>query len=240
MKLALKTGLVCVFVVMISFPAQGADEIHYIGFNQFVADRDEQSAREFDEYIRKLRPIMSRYGMTLETFDVVHGGSENLAADVVTIGSARDQESFQAFFADAEFQEIFPILVGALGDHKVVFTSGPFSPTGNTDNHALLSLSWLNGDPIDGIARLNELNSRNSAVFDTYGVQQMAESTGVAASHGLAGEVTPTVAPQHLELWSIHDAHGFLEDPLIKSSVEETKDLVSRSESFWLRWRDTR
>ena len=54
----------------------------------------------FDDYIRKLRPIMSRYGMTVDSYDVQHGGSDKLSADVVTFGSASDEESFQAFFQD--------------------------------------------------------------------------------------------------------------------------------------------
>ena len=221
-------------------PAHAGDAIHYIGFNEFVADRAADSGRVFDDYIHQLRPIMSRYGMTVDAYDVLHGGTAQLAADVVTFGSAPDEESFQAFFADPEFQEIFPMLVGALGGHQVIFTADAFALTGREPGHTLLSLHWVEGDASEGVARLQALNHRISPVFDRYGVQQIAHAAGVMSSRGLAAEVAATTPPHLLELWSIGNAHAFLDDPLVQASNREAEILVSRKESFWLRLRDIR
>jgi len=233
----------CLSVVLSAFflvPAHAGDTIHYIGFNQFIADHAADSGRVFDDYIHQLRPIMSRYGMTVDAYDVLHGGTEQLAADVVTFGSAPDQESFQAFFADPEFQEIFPMLAGALGGHQVIFTSDAFALTGREPGHTLLSLNWVDGDAAEGVAKLQDLNHRISPVFDRYGAHQIAHTAGVMASRGLAAEVTATTPPQLLELWSISDAHGFFDDPLVQASNKEAELLLTRSESFWLRLRDIR
>jgi len=240
MKLILKTCMLVLLATLTGPPAQASNEIHYIGFNRFVAGQEGASSRAFNEYIRKLHPIMSRYGMTVQTFDVVHGGTEDLAADVVSFGSANDEESFQAFFEDPEFQQIFPILIGALSDHQVIFTSGPFSIAGEKRGQLLLSLEWVEGQAAAGVAKLRDLNGQPSAVFDTYGVREIAHTAGVMSSRGLAGEITPTVPPHLLELWAIDDPHGFLDDPLVRSASVEAEGLLSRKESFWLRLRDIR
>ena len=237
MTTLLRTSLVTLLAALCSMPALASGEIHYIGFNRFVADHEAQSSVTFDEYLGKLRPIMDRYGMTVEAYDVLHGGSDQLSANVVTFGTAKDQESFQAFFSDAEFQQVFPMLIGALSEHQVVFTSGPFAIDSEHHGNTLLSMSWFDGDQVEGIAKINTLNAQASAVFDTYGVQQLAQSTGVLSSRGLAADVVEAEAPQHLELWSIRDAHGFFDDPVVTATNEDTLKLVSRSESFWLRYR---
>ena len=240
MKSTLRNCLILLLAVLSNVPARAADTIHYVGFNKFVTDQEAESGRVFDDYIHQLRPIMSRYGMTVDAYDVLHGGTEQLAADVVTFGSAPDEESFQAFFADPEFQQIFPMLVGALGGHQVIFTSGSFAVNGNATGHTLLSLNWVSGDTDVGVVKLQDLNHRISPVFDEYGVRQIAHSAGLMSSSGLAAEVTPTTPPQLLELWSINDAHGFFDDPLVQASNKEAEGLLSRNESFWLRLRDIR
>ncbi len=233
----------CLLVLLAMFAglsAHASDVIHYIGFNKFNAGYEADNGRVFDEYIHHLRPIMSRYGMTVDAYDVLHGGTEDLSADVVTFGSAPDEESFQAFFADPEFQQLFPMLVGALGDHQVIFTSGAFAVTLKEPGHTLLSLNWVNGDAIAGVGKLQDLNHRISPVFDQYGVRQIAHTTGVMSNRGLAAEIAQTTPPQLLELWSIRDAHGFFDDPLVQASNKESEAVVSRSESFWLRQRNIR
>lgn len=240
MKVAFRSYLFTLLAVIANLPAHATDTIHYVGFNKFVADHEADSGRVFDDYIHQLRPIMARYGLTVDAYDVLHGGTEDLSADVVTFGSAPDEESFQAFFADAEFQQLFPMLVGALGDHQVIFTSEAFALTGQEAGHALLSLNWVNGDAAEGVATLQDLNHRISPVFEQYGAQQIAYTAGLMSSRGLAAEITPTVPPQLLELWSISDAHGFFDDPLVQASNKEADAMISRNESFWLKARDVR
>jgi hypothetical protein len=238
MKLLSKVFLIGIMIV--ARPATATDEIHYIGFNKFETMDVTNSSDAFNEYIRQLTPIMSRYGMTVQSYDVVHGGSKALDADVVTFGSARNQESFQAFFQDPEFQKIFPLLIGALSEHQVIFTGRPFAITGKDNGHTLLSLSWVKGDPVKSLAKLGMLNEGISQVFDTYGVQQIAQASGVMSSRGLAEEVTQTSPPELLELWSMDDAHGFYDDPLVKAASDDVANLVLHSESFWLKPRNIR
>ena len=145
MKTPFRGCLSVVLSALFLAPAHAGETIHYIGFNQFVADHAADGSRVFNDYVHLLRPIMSRYGMTVDAYNVLHGGTEQLAADVVTFGSAPDEESFQAFFADPEFQEIFPMLAGALAGRQVIFTSDAFAPTGQESGHTLLSLNWVVG-----------------------------------------------------------------------------------------------
>jgi len=238
MKILSKLCVVVLLAVLAGVPALAKGEIHYIGFNRFIADQATESGIVFDDYIRKLRPIMSRYGMTVDSYDVKYGGSDVLTADVVTFGTAMDQESFQAFFEDPDFQQIFPMLLTALSDHQVIFTADPFAVSGKTGGNTLLTLGWVDGDPAAGLARLKALNDEIRPVFGTYGVELAAQTAGVMSNRGLAAEVTPTTPPHLLELWSIRDAHGFFDDPIVQSSNEAAEQVVSRSESFWLRPRD--
>ncbi len=240
MRILFKLCLLVLLTALAGPPALASGEIHYIGFNRFVADQETESGIVFDDYIRKLRPIMSRYGMTVDSYDVQHGGSDKLSADVVTFGSASDEESFQAFFQDPDFQQIFPMLFTALSDHQVIFTSDPFAVSGRKGGHTLLTLGWVDGDPVAGLARLQALNDEIRPVFATYGVELEAQTAGVMSNRGLAAEVTQTAPPHLLELWSIRDAHGFFDDPIVQSSNEAAEQVVSRSESFWLRPREIR
>lgn len=216
-------------------PALQADEarIHYMGFNAFAADKA-KSGRAFDAYLEKLAPIMKRYGMTADAYNVMHGGSDNLKADVVTFGTAKDQASFQAFFQDAEFQAIFPMLFGALEDHQVIFTGGVFMPSPKDGTHTLLSASWFKGDSAAAMETIAGAHKNMKPVFEKYGVQMMAHTAGVYANQGLAADVKDTHAPQLLELWSVKDAHGFFDDPMQVEANNKVKALLSRSEDFWI------
>jgi len=209
-------------------------EIHYLGFNSFGADKA-ASGKAFDTYIKHLRPIMAKYGMTAATYNVRHGGNGDLKADVVTFGTAKDQASFQAFFQDPDFQKLFPQLLGALDDHQVVFTSGSFAPHHVTHgSNILLSVNWLNGEAEAAVKRLNAINHKASHVFEKYGVQMLGQTAGVYSNRGLAADVKDTHPPQLLELWAIKDAHGFFDDEAIASTADEIKELTKKSESFWL------
>lgn len=210
-----------------------ADTIHYIGFNSFHSDERAKSAQAFDDYVHKLRSIMDRYGMTLAVYNVVHGGSEALPADVVTFGTAKDQQSFQAFFADPALHAIFPTLVGALSGHQVIFTSGPFVPDSGGREHLLLQLDWLEAAP-GAQAKLRSESSAYQRAQQRYGVRQVAQSTGIMSNRGLAAEVRDTAPPQSLEMWRMQDAHGFFDDPDVQSVHHSIEALVDRSEAFWL------
>ncbi len=238
MKSFLKLSSIALLLVLCAVPLHTSERVHYIGFNKFVVDHEAQSGEAFDEYIRKLLPIMARYDMTGEVFNAVHGGSDELSADVITFGTAKNQESMQAFFQDAQFQAIFPMLLDALSGHQVIFTSGPIAISGKQQDPTLLSLTWVEGDGAAGVAKLNELNDRLNPILDKYGARQIAQATGVLSNRGLGAEIAQTTPPQLLELWSISDAHGLFDDPLVQSTEQEGKALISRSEAFWLQYRE--
>ena len=224
-----------VIVGILAAPATVAEDpqIHYMGFNAFGADKA-KSSEVFDAYLETLRPIMARYEMTADAYNVVHGGSDNLRADVVTFGTAKDQASFQAFFQDPEFQKIFPMLLGALDDHQVVFTSGAFVPNPQHGAHTLLSASWFKDGAEAPLKTMASINHKIEPVFAKYGVEMLGHTAGVYSNRGLAAEVKDTHAPQLIELWSIKDAHGFLDDPLMKEAGHDLEALVERSEDFWI------
>ena len=228
--------LLAIALAIVSNTADAAEhEVHYIGFNQFTAAETAVDGKNFDNYIRRLRPILARHEMPLTILDVVHGGSAELPASVVTIGTARNLEAFQAFFADPELQDIFPSLVTALDDHQVVFTDDPLE-VGNS--LTLLELTWSDSDTPG--SELRAIESTVAHLYETYGVTRVSESTGSMSNRGLAAEVSPTTPPGRLVVWSMADPHGFLENSLVRTARARAAALVDRIESFWLRPRSIR
>ena len=220
-------------LLLLSSITAAADEVHYIGFNKFVSDKKSDSAASFDSYTRRLRPIMDRYGMSLEVFTVVHGGSALLAADAVTFGTAKNMETMGAFFQDPELQAIFPDLVAALSEHQVIFTSSQFSPGDSEEGHLLLSMDWMQ-DKENGIEDFHTLINSLEAVCKQFGVSKLSSTSGVMSNRGLAREITPVAAPDLLELWTMRDAHGYYDDLRVNNVNKKLMDIVSRTESFWL------
>ena len=214
-----------------------SEEIHYIGFNAFPVDNKEDSRERFDNYIENLIPIMQRYGMTLEIYDVVHGGSDDLKADVVTFGSVKNMEVFQTFFKDPEFIAIYPTLHKSLSGHQVVFTTQPFSLENEGVGHTLLSLNWLAGNPEESATELSQLLAGTSEQQKKYGVNQLISSNAIMSNKGLAAENKATVPPHQVELWSMDNAHGFLDNVQVKEMNHIAKKLIQRSEDFWLKKR---
>ena len=145
MKILKYMFILLVTVLSIHF-ASAAQQLHYVGFNTLNSKDKTNSRIIFDNYLHQLAPIMLKYDMNLQIFDVSYGGSDKLTADVITVGSVRDMETFQAFFADPQLQKILPLLDKALGQHEVIFTSQSIAKTGDDDRHTLLSLFWLKGD----------------------------------------------------------------------------------------------
>jgi len=234
------TRILAIFsAVLLSQAAISADDsadtqIHYMGFNSFGADKA-ASGKAFDAYIVKLRPIMARYGVTGDPYSVVYGGKGELKADVVTFGTAKDQASFQAFFQDPELQAIFPMLIGALNDHQVVFTAHSFAPgPERAGANVLLSVNWLKGDTAEATMAVQALTEKASAIFSKYGVERLGKTVGVYSNRGLAAEIEDTVPPHLVELWAMKDAHGYFDDPVSLATEKEAKSLITRSESFWI------
>ena len=183
---------------------------------------------------------MKKYEMSLQIFDVVHGGSEKLKADRVTIGSVKDMETFQAFFGDPELQAILPMLNNALREHQVIFTSNSMEKPLTSKAHTLLSLNWLKGDDKQketAIKAMEQSNKKIQHTFKNYGVNQLATTMGLMSNKGLGQEVQPTQAPQQLELWSMRDAHGFFDNKEVIASTQETKKYIARAVKFWIKER---
>lgn len=226
-------ALFAAVIFLVSLPVAAGDAtVHYLGFNAFGADKAE-SGKIFDAYMEKLRPIMHRYGMTVEAYNVLHGGSDKLKADVITFGTAKDQQSFQAFFQDAEFQAIFPMLFGALEDHQVVFTATDFEPRKlPAGSHTLLSATWPKEEA--GLKKIGALHHKLAPVYEKYGVAMQAHSSGVYSNRGLGAEISDTLPPALVELWAVRDAHGLFDDPDMKQTSEEMRGLADRTEDFWI------
>jgi len=229
-------------ILFIAFQTQifASNTVHYIGFNTLNSDDKESSGKIFDRYIHKLMPIMEKYEMSLQIFDVVHGGSEKLNADRVTIGSVKNMETFQAFFSDPDLQAILPMLDNALSEHQVVFTESSMEKSPTTKAHTLLSLSWLKGNEKQqeiATKAIDKSKKNIQHIFENYGVNQLATTVGLMSNKGLGQQVQPTHAPQQLELWSMRDAHGFFEHKEVVASTHEIKEYIKRTENFWIKER---
>lgn len=224
---------VCLLLISIGASAQS---VHFVGFNSLHLENKDAHKTAFQGYIKQLKPIMARYGVTTDVYEVVFGGDGEVKADYVTFGSAKDQASFQAFFQDAEFHSIFPTLVGALREHQVVFTEDEFAPDNKSiPGHTLLVMNWLKGDKEAALKKVHGFMERLEPVNKKYGARSVAFGSGVYSNKGLAANVTDTVPPQFVEIWSIEDAHGLFDDPEAKAVFQEAENLVDHSESYWLK-----
>lgn len=221
-----------------SFPSMAQGEVHFVGFNSLKIENKEQHKKTFDAYIKKLRPILARHGVTTDVYDVVFGGDGNVKADFVTFGTAKDSESFQAFFQDPDFHAVFPMLLGVLQDHQVVFTPTAFAPDADAiPGHTYLALNWLKGDAEKARKGIDAITHKLAPYNKKYGARKIAFGMGVYSNKGLAADVVDTVPPQFVELWSIRDAHGLFEDEKAATIFKETDGLVERSETYWLQER---
>ena len=231
--------LACLCTVLFSLSLEAANAIHFVGFNVFDKSNLKQSSALFDDYIHQLIPIAGKYGMEFGIYDVSHGGSAELDADVVTFGSVPDMDSFQAFFQDPEFAKISPMLHTALSGHQVIFTEGGFAPS-PAEGHTLLSLVWLQGDPAKATKALDSIQAESLSAFNQYGVSLQSESVGVRSNKGLQQEILPTTPPHQMEIWSLRDAHGYLESAHAKAAHQKALHYISRAEDFWLKTRELR
>lgn len=237
-KLFIKVSLIVGILLSATIPSLAEGKVHFIGFNSLKTENKAHHQETFDAYIRKLKPILAKYGVITDVYDVVFGGDGSVKADLVTFGTAKDQESFQAFFQDPEFHKIFPMLLDALDEHQVVFTADAFSPdTEAIPGHTFLALNWLKGDVADARKEVDVLVEKLAPYNKKYGARKIAFGSGMYSNKGLATEVVDTVPPQFVELWSIEDAHGLFEDANAKEIFKQTSAIVERSESYWLQER---
>ncbi|RED16710.1 hypothetical protein DFR46_1738 [Parasphingopyxis lamellibrachiae] len=208
--------------------------VYYVGFNYFTGDGGLPESEVFSNYTAALEPIMARYGMTLETYRVVNGSADALPAHAITFGSAPDPESFGAFFADPEFQALFPSLVGIIDQHTVVFTREAFSLAGTTEaDNILLSIGWIK----EGADHHAAILARDAAISQSgtqYGLETLVHSQGMMANQGLADGGIEVPAPDYLEIWRVEDPHGLFDDPMYREAESEARNHMDRSASYWL------
>ena len=231
------TTYLVLLTLLFSFRTFAGDEIHFIGFNTFDQENMAQSNKTFDNYITQLMPIMARHGMTYEMYNVKHGGSEALNADVITFGSIKNMQTFQTFFQDPALHAIMPMLEQALSQHQVVFTRDAMEKHHDASAHTLLSLQWLEGQPQQTSATLSAMTKNISERFSHYGVKKALASQGLMSNKGLGKDNQQTQPPHQVELWSINDAHGFFDDPKVVEFDRKIKQYIQRSENFWLKQR---
>ena len=224
-------AILCWPSMALSSPAKA--QVHYVGFNDFIDNIDDVDA-VFSNYTKTIIPIMGRYGLTLKTYRVTYSLGNTITANAITFGTAPDIESFQAFFADPDFQAAFPKLVGIIENHTVVFTDGSFAPKMVEDHHTMIRLDWLK-EPIDNnYAALEKLDESLRGLWKTYGVTQIASAHGVTANAGLAGEIKTVPAPQRMVIRNFRDAHDYLEQESVENVHEAMKKHVLTSSIFWI------
>ena len=217
-----------------AFADEQQPQINYIGFNDFV-DSELDAEDIFSTYIDTIEPIMAKHGLTLETYRVTHALSDHIPADAITFGTAPDQESFQAFFADPDFQAVFPDLVSVIQNHVVVFTDAPFAPDGTSAiQPMMLRMHWIREPLESNRASLLALDAPLQGLKDRHGVGQIGEGRGVSANEGLAGEIKEIPAPHVLTLRTFRDAHAYLEAPAVEAAYEKAEEYVKTSSVFWI------
>ena len=223
------------FAPNLSFAEQPTPQINYIGFNLFKSDKNGENAAVFDLYVNDLIPIMERYGLTLRTYRVVHGGNDHLNAHAITFGTAPDQQSFGAFFADPEFQQLFPTLVEIIEDHVVVFTQEQFSPsTAKKDNPLLLSAAWLRGEREQSYKALLLLEEGTEIARQRHGARLLARTHGMMASRGIVDPVENIMPPDVVAIWNIDDPHGYYDEPSINEFSKKAREYIENSAALWL------
>ncbi|MEO1136264.1 MAG: hypothetical protein AAFW68_06585 [Pseudomonadota bacterium] len=210
-----------------------APEIHYIGFNDFIDDEAANADQVFSDYVETITPIMARYGLTLEAYRVVHANASGLAADAITFGAAPDQASFAAFFADPEFQAAFPKLVGVIEDHTVIFVDD-LLPAAPDHAPAMLRLYWLQEDRAENRAKIAEAQKVLGEARASFGVEVLGVRSGLMANRGLGGEIEAVAPPDMISLTTFGDAHGYFDDPRVKSVAQEIDGLVRDDGAFWI------
>ena len=212
----------------------GGPQVSYIGFNTLKADHKAHRVEAFKNYIATIKPIMERYGHTLDVYKVDHNSDPDHPVDFITFGTAPSQQAFQAFFGDAEFQHAFPTLVENIGGHFVTFVDSVVVPEKRHGGYTMLSLDWLK-DMDDGARHaFGEMDHKLASIGVHKGADRTHKATGVMASTGLTDDLAPAEAPSVVALWHMTDPHDFLEDSEVSAINRKLAEHSASYRSFWI------
>lgn len=209
-------------------------QISYIGFNTLKTDHKPDRVTAFKDYVDTITPIMERYGHTLDVYRVDHNSDPEHPVDFITFGTAPTQEAFQAFFADAEFQQAFPTLVGIIGRHYVTFVGSPVVPERVHGGYTQLTLDWLK--PMDDGLRsvFGGMEERLLSLGHDKGARRTHRAGGTLASTGLTDDLAPAEAPTVVSLWHMTDPHAFLENDSVSALNKRMAGHSKQFRSYWI------
>lgn len=214
--------------------AGSAPEVSYIGFNTLKADHKAANIEAFHKYISIIKPIMMAQGMTLDVYKVDHASDPEIPVDFITFGTAKDQQSFQAFFTNQEFQKAFPTLVGIIESHFVTFVDGPATPEKVQGGYTQLSLDWLKSTEDVVMKQVAELDHKINSIAAHHGATQTHRVAGQFASTGLTDDIAPAEAPTIISVWHMKDPHGFLEHSEVSKLNKQVAENSKMFRSYWI------
>ncbi len=214
--------------------ADHAPQVSYIGFNTLKSDHKAANVKAFLGYIKTITPLMEAHGMTLDVYKVDHSSDPEKPVDFITFGTAKDQQSFQAFFANADFQKAFPTLVGVIDAHFVSFVDGPVTPEKNHEGYTQLSLDWLKSTDDGTMEQVAALNHKIEGIAAHHGARQTHRVAGQFASTGLTDDIAPAEAPTIVSVWHMNDPHGFLEHSEVSKLNKQAAENSKMFRSYWI------
>ena len=209
-------------------------QVSYIGFNTLKSNHKAANVAAFHEYIRAIKPLMTAQGMTLDVYKVDHNSDPAGPVDFITFGTAKDRQSFQAFFANEDFQRAFPTLVGIIEAHFVSFVDGPVIPEKIHGGYTRLSLDWLKSTDDDMLKRIAEINHKVEEIAAHHGARQTHRVAGQFASTGLTDDIAPAEAPNVVSLWHMKDPHDFLEHSDVSKLNKQAAEMSKMYRSYWI------
>jgi len=154
--------------------------------------------------------------------------------DFITFGTAKDQQSFQAFFANEDFQKAFPTLVGITENHFVSFVDSPVIPEKVHGGHTQLSLDWLKSTDKAMMKQVAVLNHKVEGIAAHHGARQTHRVAGQFASTGLTDDIAPAEAPTIVSVWHMKDPHGFLEHSEVSRLNKQAAENSKMFRSYWI------
>lgn len=209
-------------------------QVNYIGFNTLKTNNKAANVAAFHAYIRIIKPLMMAQGMTLDVYKVDHNSDPLRPVDFITFGTAKDQQSFQAFFENADFQKAFPTLVGIIDAHFVTFVDGPVIPEEIHGGYTQLSLNWLNSSEGESLRRVAEINHKIEAIATHHDARLTHRVAGQFASTGLTDDIAPAEAPSIVSLWHMKDPHEFLEHSQVSKLNKQAAEMSKMFRSYWI------
>ncbi len=235
-----KTLLLVAFASMAAYAADhhvGTNDhaqVSYIGFNTLKSARKGQNVEKFLQYVATIKPIMEAHGQTLDVYSVDHNSDPSMPVDFITFGTAKDQQSFQAFFANSEFQAAFPTLVGIIEQHFVTFLDKPVVPQRTDSGYTQLSLDWLKAVEGNTYEEMRKLDHQLMELGAGKGATKTHQAAGVIASTGLTDDLAPATAPSIVSVWRMEDPHAFLEDDTVTALNKKMAQYSETFRSYWI------